>query len=474
VELFAGWHSASWNRSAPEAAIGGTTGTLRDVTAADGGAELLIDRVRRRESSCRDICEEHLSAIGARDGDVRAWEVVDPERVLAEADRLDALPADEAARLPLLGLPVGIKDVFDTADLPTAYGSPIYQGHRPATDAAAVARLRHAGAIVLGKTKTTEFAFMTATDTRNPVAPGHTPGGSSSGSAAAVAAGMVAVATGTQTAGSVVRPASYCEVVGYKPTFGLLSRAGVLPLSASLDTVGLFARSARDAALVGSVLATRDPRAVSVRPALPSPWERADRVAASGPRLALLRAGWSEIEAPARAAVERFVERCAAAGAEVEELEGLETASLAQAQEVIQLRETAASLAWEAEHRDALLSEDLRAALERGRGIGDDAYRAARRLADERRWAVQERFAPFDAVIAPSTLGPPPVGLSWTGDPALCRPWTLLGVPAVAIPGARTADGLPAGVQLLGPALTDRRVLGVADWLQLAVAPSTA
>jgi Asp-tRNA(Asn)/Glu-tRNA(Gln) amidotransferase A subunit family amidase len=285
---------------------------------------------------------------------------------------------------------------------------------------------------------------------------------------------MVAVATGTQTAGSVVRPASYCEVVGYKPTYGLLPRAGVLPLSASLDTVGLFARSARDAALVGSVLATRDPRAPRVRTALPSPWDGADRPRRAGPRLALLRAGWSAMEPSARAAVERFVERCAAAGAQVEELEGLETASLAQAQEVIQLRETAASLAWEAEHHHDLLSEDLREALERGRRIDDDAYRAARRLADEQRWAVQERFTPFDAIVAPSTLGPPPVGLSWTGDPALCRPWTLLGVPAVAIPGARTTDGLPAGVQLLGPALTDRRVLDVADWLGRAVAPATA
>ncbi len=232
----------------PPAAVPGDDATLL------GGIEAvaLRDRLIARELTCVEVAEAFLAAVG--DDELRVWAAVDPELVLARAAALDRLAAPAREALPLFGVPTAIKDNFDTLDLPTEYGSRIYEGERPVADAAVVARLRAAGALIAGKVKCAEFAWMTPPDTLNPLDHSRTPGGSSSGSAAGVAARTIPLATGTQTAGSINRPASYCGVLGYKPTFGAFSREGVKPLAHSLDTVGLFARSVPDLALVAGIL----------------------------------------------------------------------------------------------------------------------------------------------------------------------------------------------------------------------------
>ncbi|MDQ6805562.1 MAG: amidase, partial [Actinomycetota bacterium] len=226
------------------------------MTAVSGSAVALRDRLRSGELTCVAVAEAFLAAVG--DDDLRAWAAIDEGVLLEGATALDGLGAREREALPLFGVPVGVKDNFDTADYPSGYGSPIYAGHRPDRDAGAVRLLRAAGAIIAGKTKLSEFAWMFATDTLNPLDRSRTPGGSSSGSAAAVAAGTIPLATGTQTAGSINRPGSYCGVIAYKPTFATFPRDGVKRLSHSLDTVGLFARSIADVRLAASVLAPGD------------------------------------------------------------------------------------------------------------------------------------------------------------------------------------------------------------------------
>ena len=285
------------------------------LTGAAGPALLghsavaLRDRVRAGELTCVAVAEAVLAAIG--EDELRAWAAIDPSGLLAHAVALDRLGGSERAGLPMFGVPVAIKDNFDTVDYPTAYGSPVYAGHRPKSDAGAVSRLRQAGALIAGKTKLSEFAWMFATDTLNPLDRERTPGGSSSGSAAAVAAGMVQLATGSQTAGSINRPASYCGVIGYKPTFGTFPRDGVKLLAHSLDTVGLFARSVADLRLAAGVLA----------PGAPS-LEAPPRPEHAAPRLALMRTPhWTRVEPAARAAIEAVAGAAARAGARVEEIE---------------------------------------------------------------------------------------------------------------------------------------------------------
>jgi Asp-tRNA(Asn)/Glu-tRNA(Gln) amidotransferase A subunit family amidase len=440
------------------------------------GAADIVSLIREGKLSCVEVASAANAAIAKLDDPIHAFAALAGDQAIARARELDELRPASAAYLPLLGVPVAIKDVFDTADLATEYGSPIYRGHRPRADAALVALLRAAGAVIIGKTKTCEFACMHPTDTRNPLDLERTPGGSSSGSAAAVAARMVPLATGTQTAGSSVRPASYCGVLGLKPTFGVVPLAGALPTSASLDTVGLFARSVDDLELaldaasaapagMASARASRSPDGAGPpQPAGP----------ARSPRIGVLRMAWDRLEPAARSAIDRYVDAVAAAGATIEEAE-LPTAfeSLLEAQLAIQSTETAWALGGEADwHRDSV-SAALRSYIEEGRAVARGDYLAARRVADEQRWRWNERVAHLDAVLAPSALGVPPSGLESTGDPVLCRPFTLLGVPALAVPGAWTADGLPIGVQLAGHSHDDRGVLAVARWLLAHVGANT-
>jgi Asp-tRNA(Asn)/Glu-tRNA(Gln) amidotransferase A subunit family amidase len=380
-----------------------------------------------------EVC---LQRIAERDEQVRAWTHLDPEQALAQ---------ERAAAGRLGRLPVGVKDIIDTADMPTSYGSPIYAGHQPHDDAVCVARLREAGAVILGKTVTTEFDLYHPGPTRNPHDLTRTPGGSSSGSAAAVADGMVPVALGTQTAGSIVRPASFCGVFGFKPTFGLIPTDGVKACAPSLDTVGVFARDVVHLAAVTSVMAAADVR-----------------VGPEPQRIAFVRtAEWDHAEPATREAVEGLASDVGARPIDLPE----SFAGLVAAQERLMAHEAAASLASERAEHTAQCSPRLLALLETGDAVTVDDVRAALRLRHTARAELDEFFAQHDALLAPAVLGEAPLGLDATGDPLFCRMWTLLGNPCVAVPGLRGPNGLPLGVQVIAPLGRDAAALGAARWL---------
>jgi Asp-tRNA(Asn)/Glu-tRNA(Gln) amidotransferase A subunit family amidase len=432
------------------------------------GAAEITALIRRRELSCVDVAAAANIAIRNRDKPIHAFAAQAGDAMLERAYELDRLPLESVANLPLFGVPVAIKDVFDTADLPTEYGSQIYRGRRPRADAAIVGLLRAAGALIIGKTKTAEFACMHPADTCNPLDLQRTPGGSSSGSAAAVAARLVPLATGTQTAGSVVRPASYCGVLGFKPTFGVVPLAGSLPTSSTLDTAGLFARSVEDLRLAFDAVSAAPPGMGSTRagrsPAGAGP--RTARDKAQAPRIGVVRMGWEQLEPAARTAIDAYLRLAAAAGASLEETTlPLSFEQIADAHLTIQRAETAWSLGREADWHRELVSAELRAYIADGRAISREQYLAARRVADEQRWRWEDVLSGLDAVIAPSALGVPPLGLEYSGDPLLCRPFTLFGGPVLALPAAWTPEGLPIGLQIASGLHTDDRLLDVAEWL---------
>ena len=413
-------------------------------------AQQAVALLGRREITSEQLVRACLERIAAREPEVQAWEVIDEERALTEARRIDGLANSPALR----GLPVAVKDLIDMADFPTGYGSPLHRDHRPARDAACVAALRTAGAVILGKTVTTEFAVYTPGRTRNPRNLGHTPGGSSSGSAAAVADGMVPAALGSQTAGSVIRPASFCGIVGFKPTFGLLPMAGIRPISPSLDTLGVLVRAVADVPLLLA--------AMTGRPAVPiAPLPRT-------PRLGLCRTEiWPNAAADARAALEAVAQRLAAVGAEVREVElGPEFAGLAGGQGTIMAAEAAQSLRFEREQHADLLSQALRAWLEQGARTPAEQLDAARAQADRCRAAFPAAMSGCDALLTLSAPGEAPAGLDSTGDPAFNRIWTLLHVPCASLPAATGNSGLPIGVQLIGRAGGDAQLLSVAAWAE--------
>ncbi len=355
--------------------------------------------------------------------------------------------------MPLRGLVLGVKDIFDTAEQPTEYGSPIYAGHQPRADAAAVAMLRAAGATVLGKTVTTEFAVFHPGPTGNPHRVTHTPGGSSSGSAAAVACGMVDVALGTQTAGSVIRPASFCGVLGFKPTFGTVATAGIKAIAPSLDTVGWFAR---DVALLDALRVVLTGR----RPA--------SLVRDAPPRLALVRtARWDDASDDGRAAVEEAARLASAReGASVVDTVLPEPFdALAADQPVVMGYELARSFAWEWQNRRDELSPSLQDLVARGLAIDPDVYDDVRARAALARATTDDLFGDADALLTLAAVGEAPAGLASTGDPQFARLWTLLGLPAVSVPGLTGASGLPVGVQLVGRYGHDCELLDTAAWL---------
>lgn len=395
----------------------------------------------------------HVERIRAREATIGAFAWLEIDRALAAARAAD----EGDVTGPLHGRAIGVKDVIDTADMPTAYGSPIYEHHRPAADAASVALLRSAGAIVLGKTATTEFAAIHPARTVNPHDPSRTPGGSSSGSAAAVADGMVWAALGTQTAGSIVRPASFCGVVGYKPTFGTINRAGLKPLSEFTDTIGAFARTVADAALVVGVAGGR-PELRS----LPPPPAR--------PRIALCRTpAWGDAEPATRAALETGVGRLRAAGADVVERDlPPPCAGLSDAGMTILVHEARQGFAHELRTAPEQVSAGLRELLARDDPENPAASDAARRLAAECRDLVErEVFSGCDAILAPSAPGEAPLGLASTGSPVFNHLWTLLHVPCVNVPGLAGPSGMPVGVQLVGPRGGDATLLAIASWTEV-------
>lgn len=358
-------------------------------------------------------------------------------------------------------MPIGIKDVFDTADMPTTYGSPIYSDHQPAADAAVVSTLRKAGAVVIGKTATTEFAFLHPAKTRNPWNLRHTPGGSSSGSAAAVAAGMTRLAIGTQTAGSTIRPAAFCGVFGFKPTHGSISLSGCLPLAPSLDTVGLFARTADDMGLLAHA-------ASGGAIALPT------SVMPSKPRIGLVSPShWASCDQDTHQLFDRISALLGPASAfcsyvrpfDVDELTRLHRLILSV--EVLRGFESLV-----AAHPDRVSSE-FKAVLAEGRGFSDADYQAACRSAAEHRSRYGDWMKDFDFLILPSSSGEAPRVDAGTGDPDCARPGSLLGVPAISVPAALGHTGLPLGIQLLGRSDGDAGLVAWAGWLSaLLTGPS--
>ena len=409
------------------------------------------------------------------DARVQAWAFLDPEHALAQARAADDVRLSGQPVGPLHGVPVGIKDIIDTADMPTENGSVLHAGRTPSRDATVVARLRGAGAVILGKTVTTEFATYTPGKTRNPHDPEHTPGGSSSGSAAAVAAGMVPLALGSQTNGSVIRPASFCGVWGFKPTHGLIPRHGILALSRTLDHVGLFARGVEDLALLAEQLVGHDERDPDTRPRARLPFvEVAAGEPPLPPMLALVKTPlWERADAETK---EAFAELVQHLGDRVEELELFPSAAEAwQWHRTIMEAEMAANLEREWETGRDRLSESLRAQLARGREVRALDYQRAR----ARIRPVQDSFLElfeqrYDAILTPAAPGTAPPGLASTGDPAFCTLWTLCGMPAVSVPLMQGAAGLPLGVQLVGPRDGDARLLRTARWLVARVAGSAA
>jgi amidase len=395
-----------------------------------------------------------LKRIGQREKDVQAWASIDPELALAQARARDKEPR----RTRLHGIPVGVKDVLDTADLPTEYGSPIYRGNRTSCDAACVAQVRELGGVILGKTVTTEFATRHPGKTRNPHNLKHTPGGSSQGSAAAVADWMVPLAFGTQTTSSVIRPAAYCGVVGYKPSFGLVNRAGVKALSDSLDTVGTLTRTVPDAALIVEELSG-------------APVTSFDAVPRMKPRIGFCRTPyWSKADRPTQEALEQAAPRLERAGASVAEVElDGEFTRLVEVQVTISTYEMFRALAYERTRFPELVSETLMGRLLGGGRVTRADYEEAQAIARRCRARLVDVFREYDALLSPSAMGEAPEGLASTGDPVFGASWTVLHGPAVTVPAFQGPRGLPLGVQIIGPPGKDGPTLLCAEWVQRAL-----
>ncbi|RTZ45555.1 amidase [Candidimonas sp. SYP-B2681] len=414
----------------------------------------LVERLTRREVSVETVVQGYLERIQSADPLVHAWQHVDAERALNEARERDKeLPG------PLYGLPIGVKDLIDTADMPTTYGSLRYAGHRPSLDAVCVATAREAGAVVLGKTVTTEFATFQPGPTKNPRASAdqpRTPGGSSSGSAAAVAAGMAPLAFGTQTAGSIIRPAAYCGVIGYKPTYGTLSVAGIKALSPSLDTLGVLARHVDDAAFFVGRLARLELD--------PQPLGRLRIGVCRQPHA--IEASTDSIRAVETAA--RMLEN---QGAQLHDIVLPEACEgLTAAQIDIMGYEAAAAFAPELKTSPDGFSDAFRAFLSAGAQVSDARYTAAQSLARQARISLHHLFDQVDLIVAPSAPDIAPVGLAATGDPIFNRLWTLLGNPCVHVPTGIGECGMPTGATLIGPCRSDVLVLSAAHALESALA----
>ena len=411
----------------------------------------LARRIEAGELTPRAVIDMCAEAIAAREKDVGAFVVLDLDGARRAADN------PKLAATPLRGLPVGFKDIFDTADFPTQYGSPIYAGFQPRADAAAVALTLRAGGIVIGKTATTEFATMVPAVTRNPHNLAHTPGGSSSGSCAAVAAGMLPIAFGTQTAGSVIRPAAFCGVTGFKPSYRLIPTAGIKDVAWHLDTAGVFGAGVADVAFVTAAVTGRD--------------LRVDRATPAPPRIALARTHlWPQASAAMQQAVESAARSAAAAGAKVVDVALppiLEEAYAAQF--IIQDYETFRSRTFEYDrHRDQL-GKQLREALDAAAAITADTYDAARRTSSRARQVFADTMADYDVILTPSAPGAAPHGLGSTGNPMFNRLWTLMGTPCVNVPGFYEGD-LPLGIQIVGRFGRDRAALEAALFVERAIA----
>ena len=439
----------------------------RDLGAADA-ARAIADGALTAEkmaTGCLDRAEEV-------EPEIQAWSHLDRDHALNAAKLLDAHKQRGLPLGPLHGVPVGIKDIIDTAGMPTENGTPADAGRRPREDSAVVRRLKRAGAVVLGKTVTTELAYFHPGKTRNPHNPEHTPGGSSSGSAAAVPAGVVPLAIGTQTNGSMIRPASFCGVVGFKPSFGAIPRTGVMEAAASLDTIGIFARSVSDAALAAEAVFGADGRDAAAYDQSPGGLlATATAEPPVRPAIGFVRTpAWDKAEPATRAA---FEELCAAIG-NVDEVPLPEPFDgIFGWHKAIMAAEMAHSLGSYVDKSPELMSDQFKALVTDGRAVSATDYLAARnwqRVLASGLDAIFERYA---AILTPAAPGEAPKGLETTGDPCFCTLWTFCGTPAVTLPLMTGEAGLPMGAQLVGPKGDDARLLRTANWLTRHLADKT-
>jgi len=442
---------------------------LHALTVTEAAAE-----IRNGRLSPTSILEALLARIDALDPEVKAWVSVDKKGALETARQRTAEAQGHQWRGHLHGVPVGLKDIYHVAGMTTTAGAGAFAHERPTEDAESVARLRQAGAIIVGKTKTTEFAYLDPADTRNPWNPAHTPGGSSSGSAAAVAARMVPLTLGSQTVGSTLRPAGYCGVIGFKPTHGRISCRGVVPLAWSLDHVGIFCRSVADAALALEVLAGNDPA---------DPLSAKEPVAdyallkpQRAPRLGMPRQFFLERASPeVTAHLERIGETLARAGASVEEIklppsfQGIHEAGT----RVMQVEAAAFHSERFATHA-AHYRPKIRALIEAGLKLSGVEYAVAQQQRRRFRAEMAPLFDHVDALLMPVAGTPAPKGLESTGDPTFCAPWSFAGLPAISLPSGLSRDGLPLAIQLVSGAFDEARLLAVARWCEPAIGFSAA
>ncbi|MEW6671708.1 MAG: amidase [Thermodesulfobacteriota bacterium] len=433
---------------------------LTTISAAEAA-----DAVRTGRITSENLVAAHLEHIAAIEEQIGAWTYLDRDYALSQALSADRSRREGKALGPLHGVPVGVKDICDTRDMPTEYGTVLYAGRRPKEDSAVVARLREAGAVILGKTVTTELAVYSPGKTRNPHDTGRTPGGSSSGSAAAVAAFMVPLAVGTQSNGSIIRPASYCGVYGYKPTHGLISRHGILPQSRPLDQVGVFARSIADAALIAEQVMAfddRDPDTQSqARPAL---IKTSDEDPPVEPRLAFVRTPmWNQADKETREAFAKLVAQLGQKTVEVR-LPDIFNDAVAQHRTIMEA-DLARSYEREYTRGKGKLSSTLREMIERGRKVSAVNYNNALGRIPLLNRALDEIFKQYDAILTPATTGEAPLGLESTGSPVFCTIWTLCGTPAISLPILQGSHSMPMGAQLVGSKGDDARLLRTARWL---------
>ena len=419
-------------------------------------ASQAVKKLAKREIRAADLLLACLDRIGQRENILKAWVSLGKENALARAKALDK----GAIKGLLHGLPIGVKDLFDTYDLPTSYGSSIYTNNYPSTDAVSVALMRQSGGIVLGKTVTTEFASFKSGHTTTPHHPQHTPGGSSSGSAAAVADFMIPLATGSQTAGSIIRPASFCGVVGYKPSFGKISTAGVKSLAPSLDTLGCFARTVEDVAL-GVAAMSGDHELAKVA-------DLHHKV-----RVGICKTPewqYASPETRGALALARFSAEAFAKGKVIDiELPG-ELHQLTQIQTRIMLSEMSRSLAFERMQFPKKLSAMITSQIDQGASIEFSQYKRDLDQANIARKAMQDVFnESVDLIIAPSVIGEAPLIKEGTGDPLFCRTWTLLGLPCINLNISNGPNGLPIGIQLIAAYGKDQFLLSAARAFALAL-----
>jgi Asp-tRNA(Asn)/Glu-tRNA(Gln) amidotransferase A subunit family amidase len=426
--------------------------------------------IREGRVSSTELVGDCLNRIAEIDGDVQAWAFLDRDHAMRQAEAADEHRRHGRDVGPLHGVPIAVKDVFDTGDMPTEFGTPLWAGRTPRRDAVAVARLRAAGAVIMGKTVTAEYAYFHPGKTRNPHDRERTPGGSSSGSAAAVGAFMVPGAIGTQTNGSTIRPAAYCGVVGFKPTHGLIPRSGALLLSRTLDQVGVFARTVEDAALLAESLVGFDEEDPDTRP-MARPLFAS--VSASDPplppRFAFVRsAAWELAEPVTREAFAELVEALGEAATQVDLGESF--ARGVDLHRTVMEVEMAHNLHRDYEQGRETFSEQLRECVERGRTYAAVDYVRALAAAAPLNEGLNELFNEYDAILTPAAPGEAPRGMA-TGNPVFSTTWTYLGTPAITLPLLSSEAGLPLGVQLVGRRGNDARLLRTARWLVKTLQP---